>query len=220
MEMTKIKVKIRLLEDMLGTVPADPDIHATYIATKAPAGTDTSDEGEGIPPLEDKGKTIFMQDENGLYILNYMIQGFLKEAGPSMGKQLEIKQMKDKLTKFSFIRPRKLYLSNKPKADGNLSRPLRAQTMQGPRVTIANSDYVSAGTEIDFEVHLLDGNPEVTPNVIREILEYGQYKGLGQWRSGGFGCFEVVEFDVLNPKTPKAKAEPKKKSKKDEPATV
>lgn len=75
-------------------------------------------------------------------------------------------------------------------------------TMQGPRVTVVRSDYVDAGTKFTARLILLDNysakekKAEITADVLREILSYGRFRGLGQFRNGSYGrfTFEMVEL--------------------------
>ena len=69
---------------------------------------------------------------------------------------------------------------------GNCQRPLRAQTAQGERVSLANSEELPAGTTAEFSVLLLDGGHE---SLILEWLDYGRLRGIGQWRNSGKGRF-------------------------------
>lgn len=194
--MKTIKLKITLTEPMLGTVPMDKEIYATYIATKkekagepALASEELSDEVDSI--LENKGWTGFHSDDKGLFIYDYMLRGFLKYAGNLMKKEIGVKQLADKISKYVFVFPRKIYLG-KDKPDSVLERPLRAMTMQGPRVTLARSDTVNEGTSFDCEIKFIEG--EVTEKILLQLLEYGQLQGLGQFRSGSYGRFA---FEVL-----------------------
>ncbi len=68
-------------------------------------------------------------------------------------------------------------------------------TMQGPRVTLVRSDYIADGTELVATIRIIS-NKEVTADVIREILEYGKYRGLGQFRNGSYGQFSFSMNDV------------------------
>jgi hypothetical protein len=63
---------------------------------------------------------------------------------------------------------------------------LRAQTAQGERIALAASESAPAGTTAEFSVVLLDPRLE---SLIRELLDYGELRGLGQWRSSGKGRF-------------------------------
>ena len=70
--MQELKMKIKLLEPMLGTVAKDPDVYRTYIESKKPE-TETEDEYLTVEKIEEKGWTGFHSDENGLFIYNYMV---------------------------------------------------------------------------------------------------------------------------------------------------
>lgn len=191
-------VKLRLLEPMLGTVPKDPEVYARYIASKAPSPDVAAEENEAEKSREDVEKggwTGFHQDQDGLFIYNYMILGFMKEAGNTLKEQLGIKNLRSKIDQHVFIEPRRIHIADKP--SGVLERPLRAMTMQGPRVTVVRSDYVDEGMEIAFTIRLLK-NKEIMANVLREVLEFGRLKGLGQFRNGSYGQFEVVEMTAEN----------------------
>jgi len=75
-----MKVKIKTKTELLGTVPKDPEVYASWIETKKPAEIQEN-ESENVEKIEEKGWTGFMKDENGLFIYEYMIKGFLKNAG-------------------------------------------------------------------------------------------------------------------------------------------
>ena len=73
--------------------------------------------------------------------------------------------------------------------DGNgnlktLTRPLRADTAQGPRVALATSEMVPAGTEFYLTIRLL--NPE-HKEALLECLDFKEGVGMCQWRGGGKG---------------------------------
>lgn len=70
-------------------------------------------------------------------------------------------------------------------------RPLRAQTPMGERVSIAKSESVPAGSTAEFEIQCLDPKLE---DMVRECLDYGVLRGLGQWRNSGKGRFEWEEI--------------------------
>jgi hypothetical protein len=69
---------------------------------------------------------------------------------------------------------------------GECQRPLRASTPQGERVSIAHSETVPAGSTLEFEVLCMTDQME---DLVRELLEYGQLRGLSQWRNSGKGRF-------------------------------
>lgn len=197
MERKKIKVEIELIEAMLGTVPKNKDIYKDFIQKKArEKGVDPQtldNELEDIVEMEEKGWTGFRQDENGLYIYDYMMKGFLKESANIQKDDIKIKNFKSKMQQYVFVFPRKIYLQ-KTKPDGIEERPLRAMTLQGPRVSLARSDFVDAGIKFTIELVIFP-NKEITEEAIRKVLDYGEFCGLGQFRSGSWGRFKYKILD-------------------------
>ena len=193
----KYRVKITLLTPMLGTVPKDEKTYSAYIELKKQKalkelGVEIDPSDETILFDEEKRLTGFHSDENGLYLLDYQVKGMFKEYGNVLKDVLGVAALKSKIENFLFVEPRKIYLGKK-EPDGIIERPLRAQTAQGQRVTIARSEYVDAGTTFYFDILLIPG--PVTINVARAILDYGKLKGFGQWRNGGYGRFDYKITD-------------------------
>ncbi len=204
MKFTLHEVKIKLLEPLLGTIPKNPDVYAVYIAGKKdskgelliPSETMIAGEVATVPDIEKSGWTGFHTDDGGCFMYNYALLGFLKEAGNTLKDQLGIKALKSKIDQFVFVEPRRIRLKAAP--DGILERSLRAMTMQGPRVTLVRSDYIDAGTELVAMIRIIQ-NKEVNRDVIYEILTYGQYRGLGQFRNGSYGQFSFSMVDLTLP---------------------
>lgn len=93
-----------------------------------------------------------------------------------------------------FIQPRMIpILTNGEIRD--CQRPLRAQTAQGERVSLVNSEEIPAGSTCEFDVILLDDSHE---KVVREWLDYGILRGIGQWRNSGKGRFTYTAYEVKN----------------------
>lgn len=185
-------VKVKLIEEMLGTVPMDKTIYATYIETLKPKDAEGA-ETETIEDREEKGWTGFHKDEHGLFVYDYFVKGFFKNAATILKEELKIKNLRSKVSDLLFIQPRRIYFNIK-KCDSTVERPLRAQTAQGPRVTLARSDAIKAGRTFEFDVVLLTGKNELKEDIIKKLLEYGQLQGFGQFRNGGYGRFEVVSI--------------------------
>lgn len=76
---------------------------------------------------------------------------------------------------------------------GKCQRPLRAQTMQGERVSLACSETVPAETTCEFVVFLMDGSWE---KALKEWLDYAEYHGTMQWRNSGKGRF-IYEIEEV-----------------------
>jgi hypothetical protein len=182
-------VTIKFIDDILGTVPKDKDIYKTYIASKAPKGESSEENAEDIEELEQKGWTGFFKDENGYYILNHMIFGFIKTWANILKDELDVKAFKSKIRDNCFVGPRKIYF-NKFEVDGVNERPLRANTPVGEITALSRSDYFKAGTELEFFVTIIH-NREFGIEEVTDVLNFGEFKGLGQNRNNGFGRFEV-----------------------------
>ena len=74
----------------------------------------------------------------------------------------------------------------------NCQRPLRASTPLGERIALANSEVCPAGTTCEFDVIcMIDEDAKM----LEEWLDFGQFKGIGQWRNSGKGRFT---FEFLN----------------------
>ena len=196
--MKEITVKLTLLEDMLGTASADKEIHETYIASKADDAPSVAEEIEalGFDEVVEKGMTVFPRDKDGCPIVwDYQIKGMFKDACGMLRKikgtkSSEIKAFKKEIDGLIFPFPRKIRIELSGPM-GNLQRPLRASTAQGERVALANSETVPAGSTITFSVKCL---VDSQIDLVKEWLDYGELRGLGQWRNAGYGRFtyEVI----------------------------
>lgn len=190
MEKTILKVHLELTEPMLGTVPKDKEVYKTYIASKAPVPADAEAEVATVQQVEERGWTGFHQDADGIFVYDYFIRGFLKSAGQALQAQLPVKNYKSKIDQFVFVFPRRIHVKRDgafiKSPDGVVERPLRAMTMQGPRVTLARSDMVSAGATMDFDITLLK-NKDVSGETLIAWFEYSQFQGFGQFRNGSYG---------------------------------
>lgn len=199
--MKTMKIRITLNEQMLGTSCANKEVHKEFIASKSADAAKSAEELEALPAetLENKAKTVFPRLEDGKpFMYDYQIRGMLKEAlgiQCDLLKEGEVKVGKTKLSKYShkkivdnfvFVSPRKIRLSNDVGED--CVRPLRAETMRGERVSLATSETVPAGTTMEFTITLLAGDAKFE-QLIRDCLDYGALKGLGQWRNSGCGRF-------------------------------
>lgn len=194
MKAKELKVRITLTEDMLGTVPKDPDTYKKFIESKKPSSID-DDESETVPEGQ-ANETGFHTDEKGhVFVMDYLFKGFMKAALKTLKKigdtdASAITQNMRMVNEYINVLPRKLYL-NLPEngAVAGLSRPLRANTAQGERVTLVSSDTVPAGTTIDVVIRFFEVD-DLNIHVIKDILDYGSIKGLGQWRNASYGRFK------------------------------
>ncbi len=201
-----MRVKITLLEEMLGMSPAKEDIFRDYIGSKAPNAATLEDEVAtlGADAVEEREMTIFPKNEDGIpFLWDYQIKGFFKDsigmlskagkAGYSGGKACAgLKAYKKAVDGLVFVNPRKILIDVNGEM-GTCSRRLRASTPMGDRISLAKSETVSAGSTFEFEVTLLDASLE---KVIKECLNYGKMRGFGGWRNSGKGIFTWEEVKM------------------------
>ena len=207
--MKKVRVKLKFIEPILGTSPADPEIYDNFIGKNAPDAPTLEDEIEaiGVDAVAEKGMTIFPRTADGKpFLYDYQIKGFFKDACGMLsrvggkgddGKKRKVNES-SKMTAYKkiidgliFVQPRQIPIN----FDGQMGvcqRPLRAMTMQGERVSLAKSEEIPAGSEIEFDIVTLSDDYD---KAIIEWLDYGILRGIGQWRNSGKGRFEyeIVE---------------------------
>lgn len=203
MSQVKAKVVAVFTEPLLGSTPKNKDVFSKFIAVKVQKRADalSADDAEGevatVPEVDGGvGYTGFHTDDKGLLLYDYVVKGFFKEAGNTLKNTLKVTNLRSKMDNLLFVFPRRIYLldsvgQNILQPHGVNERPLRAQTAMGPRVALAKSDFVNAGSKIEFEVRFLE-HPDIKhpEQIIEESLGYGALKGLGQWRNGSWGRFE------------------------------
>lgn len=207
--MKKIKVKLTFVEPVLGTWPNNQNIAREFIASKSPDAATVEDEVAALDAdaVADKGMTVFPRNEKGEPVLyDYQVKGFFKDSCGMLsriggktetGKKKAVNES-GKITAYKkvidgliFVQPRMIPIH----FNGEMTecqRPLRAQTAQGERVSLANSEQIPAGSTCEFEILLMDDSHE---KAVLEWLNYGALRGIGQWRNSGKGRFsyEITE---------------------------
>lgn len=194
-----MKVRITLLEEALGSSPSNEDLLGTYIASKAPTEELEAQEIETIKAQNAEERlTVFPKLPDGTpFIYDYQIKGMLKDsckmlakagkAGYPGGKACAaIKAYKQAIDGLIFVEPRCIpYNLHGLKMD-YCERILRANTPMGERTSIAKGESVPEGSTIEFGVVCLDPALE---KMVKECLDYGTMRGIGQWRNSGKGRF-------------------------------
>ena len=196
--MKELKVRLTFAESILGTASANEDVYRDFIGGKAPDASTVDDEvaALGADAVVEKGKTVFPKLPDGTpFLYDYQIKGFFKDTCGGLRKvkgtkSEKIKAFKKEIDKLVFVEPRCIPFENYGEI-GECQRPLRAQTMQGERVSLAISDEIAAGAQVEFTVVMLCDEHE---DAVREWLDYGRFSGIGQWRNSGKGRFayEIV----------------------------
>ena len=197
--MKTIKVKLTFTEPILGTSPANEEVYRDFIGTKAPDAATVEDEvaALGTDAVVEKGMTVFPRLDDGTpFLYDYQVKGFFKDTCGGLRKvkgtkSEKIKAFKKEIDKLIFPEPRCIPIL----FDGDITecqRPLRAQTMQGERVSLAISEQIPAGATVEFSVVCLSDDHE---DAVREWLDYGRFSGIGQWRNSGKGRFTWEEIE-------------------------
>ena len=221
--MIKIKVELTFTTPVLGMASGDPDIHAKYVASKSKNAAKQAQEVALVPPRTPEeiandirqASTVFLRDQTGLLALDYQIRGMFKE-----GIKALIHQRHAVMDSALFVKDRLNYFHQPDgpiwsKAPVDNQRPLRGQTPQGERIALANSEELPVGSTLPFEIRVIpwyikskSTKPAINEGIIEAVLRYGEDKGFGQWRSGGWGRFshtiQVVENTMPAAKPAKA----------------
>lgn len=200
---------------LLGSNPANPEIHAKFVASKAESLERAAKEEamlpeedwlpgsyeleEAIRDVKEQGLTVFLRNNHGELVLgNHSVKGFFKGTLNTLKGQIGIAAVKSKVDNLLFISPTFIVITRDgvpvTEPDGWNERPLRAETMQGPRVALASSEEIDAPWKISFTVTLFENggtarSKPLTWEAVEAALDYGEWKGLGQWRNGGKGSF-------------------------------
>lgn len=196
--MKEMKVRLTFINPVLGTASGNPDIHSEFIASKAPDAQTRTEEIEAIGAyeVEKKEMTVFPRTADGVPCFwDYQIRGFFKHACGMLRiipgtRSNKVKAYKKYIDGLVFVNERKIPINFEGEVT-SLQRPLRGQTAQGERISLANSEQIAAGATIEFTVRVLLDD---LLDTVREWLDYGCYNGLGQWRNSGMGAFNWEEI--------------------------
>lgn len=202
--MRKIEVVLMMTEELLGTASANPDLYAEHIGKNHPQPEAVKDEVETLPDVEEtlqKSTTVFHRTEDGQpMIYDYQIKGFFKDACGMLRRtddkeydSKKLKAFKKEIDGLIFVEPREIVLDLPEGTELAIcERPLRASTPQGERVALSRSEAAPAGTTLRFTVVLL---ADRLAGLVEEWLNYGAYRGLGQWRNSGKGRYSWKELN-------------------------
>jgi hypothetical protein len=189
LDTTNYRCRITFLTPVLGTQPATKEL-ADYLAKKYGFKQPGEDADRDIPELLEERTTVFPRDKSGNYlVLDHQIAGFLRESASVQNGRVagKVKNLRSKVENTVFPGPSQMVLNLPKGAEVDyLERPLRTGTFPA-RVTIARSEMLPEGTWFDCYLQVVPG--DIDEAVLRDILDYGYFKGLLQWRNGFKGRF-------------------------------
>ena len=189
--MKTARIKLTFLEPVLGSSPNDEDIYTRFIGDKAPDAPSLKEEIEslgedGADIVAERGTTVFPRDVDGTPIFwSYQIEGFFK--GTCGFLRTVPGTLSSKLKAYKKQIDGRIFVEGDISTTNLYQRPLRAQTPQGERVSLACSEKIPEGANCEFNITcLIDDDTKL----VEEWLDFGKRNGMGQFRSSGFGRFE------------------------------
>ena len=200
--MKTARIKLTFLEPVLGSSPNNEEIYTEFIGSKAEDAPSLAEEvaALGDDVVAEKGTTVFPRDNDGTPIFwSYQIEGFFKGTCGFLRTvpgtlSSKLKAYKKEIDGRIFVAGdesqtnktgRKIRINNAFPMD-LYQRPLRAQTAQGERVSLACSERIPEGANCEFNITcLLDDDTKL----VEEWLDFGRRNGLGQFRNSGSGRF-------------------------------
>jgi len=167
---------------------------------------------ETFKELDIKGTTVFFWDKetNKPCIGDHMIYCYMKAASEAISRTLPKKNGKvlhssahtSKLVNQHvrceewFIPFNEDVMRTEEGMPEYLQRSLRAMTAQGPRVTLAKSEQVNAGAQVEFTLNVLDKSELDDIKILKRIFDHGMFFGIGQWRNAGYGMFTYTIEEI------------------------
>lgn len=212
METTHYKLRIEFTEPVFGTQP-QKDVATEQTQKKArEQGIPVEDELETLPEMLEKGTTVFFRRNGVPVCYDYQFKGFLKASAQVQNGIDGVKALRSKVNNTVFVFPRRFTLSvpsditrefMEDICPGRLvipseseqgagiqwlcERSIRILDQRGERTALARSEIIPPGTWAEFELSVV--RSIITEKILRELLNYGQYCGIGQWRNASNGRF-------------------------------
>jgi hypothetical protein len=197
----KISVKLTFTEAALGLSSSNHAMITGQAANKGVHPGKVREELRHVQQSEDKNKTVFPRSEDGTpFFWDYQIKGFCKDAagmlsrtsdgypGTGSSESSKLKNYKKDIDGLIFVEPRKIKVTLAGPI-GVIERPLRITTGNVEKVTVAVSETIPAGSTMEFTFLLVKPSLEAA---VMEWLDYGELRGLSQWRNAGWGKFKYV----------------------------
>lgn len=195
----QMKVRLTFIQELLGSASPHPDIQAKHVSKHAPDAPTLAEEVEAssVEEVIEKTMTVFPRRDGVPINWDYQYKGYMKSCAAYLARMANthsatLVAYRKVIAGTIFVSPRAIpFVIPEGEEMGNLQRSIRVETMQGPRVALANSETLPIGTTTEFTIHYpkLKAKGVDLEACIREWLNYGVFHGHGQWRNGGFGRF-------------------------------
>lgn len=206
LEIERRRYRITGITPILGGQPANPAVREAYIASKAPTEELRQEEAAlGYGSDDDRGVTVFCRDsEDRICLMAHQFKGFFKEALGAIKQQAQVANVRGKVDTLMFVSPRYIPIMRDGAAirdeDEMLERPLRAQTMQGPRESLISSEMLYDPWYVEIEIARIPNSgtaksKALTWEEIELAMSYGEWHGMCQWRNAGYGQFRWERID-------------------------
>jgi len=201
----RISMKVR---DVLGSIPAEPEklkyVKNLYMAMVPESEVNIAKPVE-LMDVDDKtyeeiqekaaGRCVFRRDENGIYISNGQIVGWIEESAKAAGLTRKIRNIALTFT----TEPRRIYptrvdeelgdvILSKP--DREVVRPIKAYVGGSYIVTLSIHECLN---DMELNFYLLTTNDKFN-QYAEQVFDVGvKMTGIGPGRQHGYG--EIVEFE-------------------------
>ena len=140
---------------------------------------------------DDSWKDLLYKDKEGIYIPAKQIRESLVNGGKAIKKK-PYGSFKGVVQSYFIIKPEKIYIGKQEPDEINESYPARKD---GMRVRKLQPEF-NPGLTIEFE--LLSSNDDIDESTIKLVFEKaGLENGVGAWRAGGYGRYELVDFKKI-----------------------
>jgi len=196
MESTKYSLKLILKTPILGSQPGRNDPASAFIRNQIreeyPELAIDPEEVNSLPEEIQKGTTCFYRTPEGAPCMkSYQIKGMLKASASDQNGLRGVNNLKSHAQKVFYIFPIIIPFQNA----GEIAieeRPMRGMTAQGPRTSLSRSEKINDGAFVECTLEVLKlPKVDFKEAMVRDILDYGRYCGLLQWRNSGiFGNFD------------------------------
>jgi len=140
---------------------------------------------------DESWKKLTYADDKGFYVPTMQIRESLVNGGKAI-KRKPYGNFKNIVQSYFRIEEEKIYLNKKEQDYLNTSYPKRAD---GQRVTLIHPAF-NPGLELIFT--LIVSSADIDIKTIKLIFEKaGLECGIGAWRAGGFGRYELAKFEEV-----------------------